>query len=249
MAGKAGGILAILGALLMIGCVFLPMYIFAYAGSNGSSAAAAFFLNNHILSTGTGFGNASVVSGTYSDAHLTNTGNLYAEVTYITFGAIALGFLGGILALTSGGARKAGRGLVAIALILAIVAPIMLFALQPGALSNDHAIPGGGGPASSFFGSCAGSSCPGGGPAGSAATWGPSIGWYLSIIGIVLFLLGAALAGTPKVRAAPAAYMAQAPGAGAATPAAAANVCPNCGASFPTPDGLQQHIQSSHGSS
>lgn len=123
------------------------------------------------------------------------TGALYAVTEYLVIGGLVLGLLAGILAFVSGGKpgmRKGALALGIIALLLAIATPITLLAAQPGAIKADSSnVPSGSsGPWSSYFGSCSGSSCGTGGGPNSSATWGPSVGWYLSIVAFIVFLLG-----------------------------------------------------------
>ncbi|HEV2316135.1 MAG TPA: hypothetical protein VGV89_00980 [Thermoplasmata archaeon] len=212
----------------------------------------------------------SIPTGTnttsYSSSHLTQTGNWYALVEYLTIGGLVLGLLGALLGFMSRGKpgmQMAVLGLIALALILSIATPMLLLAEQPGAVSSDCHNNGGSnatgcstGPGGSFFGSCSGSSCAGtflvG--SGSSGSWGPSTGWYLSIVAFVLFLIGLLLflAGRkePEPMAAPMgqpSMMGGTPGAPPSPPGAGTNTCAMCGMSFATAEQLAEHAKSVHG--
>lgn len=138
---------------------------------------------------------SSSSTGSCPAGNFNKTGPLYAVTEYLVIGGLVLGFLAGILAFVSGGKpgmRKGALVLGILALLFAIVTPITLLAAQPGAIKSDSGnVPSGSsGPWSSYFGSCSGSSCATGASGNNSATWGPSTGWYLSIVAFIVFLLG-----------------------------------------------------------
>jgi hypothetical protein len=214
--GMLGAILLIIGAILLIAALFTSWYTWSLqeSGAGGSiTGDTDFHAGTSYTTSFSCSGEASSVcpSGAtcpYSGSSSTGctaagenkTGQLYAVTEFIVIGGLVLGFLAGILALMGGtkpGMRKGAVALGAIALILALVGPVVLLAAQPGAVKSDStpsggSAPSGSGPYSSYFGSCSGSNCGFGGSGATSVsgTWGPSVGWYLSIVAFVLFLLG-----------------------------------------------------------
>jgi hypothetical protein len=210
MASRAAGIFAILGAILLIASLFVIYYSDTVSASGGGysfSGEQAYFLNDKMESSFSGSTNTQ----TYSAAGENNTGNLYNVVTYLTYGGIVLGLIGAVLAFM--GRSGTARLVLVLALILAIVGPLILLAEQPAAVSADYknstgSSPSGSGPWSSFYGSCSNSAC--GSAAGVANTsgvsnsqsWGPGLGWYLAIVAFVFFLIGMVMAGGRRMAAA-----------------------------------------------
>jgi hypothetical protein len=256
MARKLGGALGIIGAILLIVTLFVAYYTVSgtfNAGGTSFTLSESLYLNNKVVETGSGGGLSVSNSTTYSDAHLTNVGNLYTIVTYLTYGGIVLGLIGAILAFMG---RGVGRIVLVLALILALVAPILLFAEQPSALNNDFKGSSGSGPQSSFIGSCSGTSCgtvPGAGSSNSSASWGPDVGWYLAIGAFVVFLIAVIAGGEGAPKPAPAPMMGGASGSsggsmsGPSMGTSGSFTCSACGASFGSADELAAHNQSAHG--
>ena len=251
MAAKLGGVLGVIGAILLIVALFTAFYTSSFS-YNGTDVSLSFFLNNKVGLTMSGGGVSISHSSTYADSHLNSTGNLYNIVTYLTYAGIALGLLGAILAFM--GRSGAGRGLLVIALILALIGPMLLFALQPAAIQSDTSGASSSGPsgANSFFGSCSGNGC---GNIGAAApgnvsqSWGPDVGWYMSIGAFVMFLLGVLLGGGAKPAPAAAAAPSMAGTGSGGSSGTTANTCSTCGASFGSAEELAAHAQSAHGGS
>ncbi|MCI4342332.1 MAG: hypothetical protein L3K11_08195 [Thermoplasmata archaeon] len=216
--GMLGGLLLIIGAILLVVSLLVGWYVFtaksnfsesfggtSFSGSSTSTVTLSLGSNYQLSGTSTVNGVSASQSRTCAYAGNStcpaekNVSSLYSAGEYIVVGGVALGFLGGILALMGGsrpGMRKIGMVFGVVALLLAIAAPMTLLAAQPGAFKSDegNAYMGNGtGPDHTYFGSCSGSSCGSTGvPGGSNTTgnWGPSTGWYLSIVGFVILLLG-----------------------------------------------------------
>lgn len=208
--GMIGGLVMVIGAILLVVSLLVGWY--AVTGSIGSGAFSGTLTltlkpgsqyTYSASAAGLSISNTCSYSGSNGTTgcvgNLAKTGQLYSIVEYLLIVGIIVGFLGAILAMMSGGRRKgAVMGLAVIALLVAIVAPMVLLAAQPGAIKSDLGSSSGGfgsnntGPQSSFFGSSNG------------FTWGPSTGWYLSIGAFVLFLIGMLLSGRGTEAAAPA---------------------------------------------
>ena len=193
----AAGALAIIGAVLLIAALFVGWYqetvSFNVSGFSGTNTGD-FYITNKVVTTSTSGGNTNTVTKSYSDAGLNKTGQLAGAIEGIVIAGIILGFIGAILGFGSRGRQswvRPAMALLVLALLLSIVAPIGMLALQPSAVksdSNSSLTNGQSGPWNSFFGSCsAGSSCAAG--SGGSFTWGPYVGWYLSIVAFVLFLI------------------------------------------------------------
>lgn len=129
----------------------------------------------------------------YSNLGFNSTGNLYSMIQYLTIGATFLGLLGALLAF---GTRFRPSWtapailLILVALILALVAPVVLTISQPGAIQNDggarFAGTNGTNPSNSFWGS----SSSGTGNFTVTYTWGATTGWLLSLLAFLLFSVG-----------------------------------------------------------
>lgn len=280
----AGSALLLIAAILLIVAAFVGWYatsISATESGGGQSISITgtitFYPGTTVKDTsscsGSSFCSALSSSNTtsYSNLGLNKTGMWYALVEYLSIGGFVVGIIAAILGFMTrgkGGMMMGVVALAAIALILSIATPMLLLAVQPGALNSDSSGHGGmfggtngSGPWSSFFGSCSGSGCGvGGGLSGSSASWGPSLGWYLAIVAFVLFLIGLIVFMMGRGEDAP--MMAGAPMAGApaggpsssgpmmgSSPTGGTNVCPTCGMSFASADELSQHAKSAHGSS
>lgn len=203
--GKVAGVLAIIGAILLIASAFLGWYVVSISeNALGVSVTATetFLPGSSYTSNALG----STTTQSYSSSHLNNTGGLFMITQYILIGGFVLALLGGILyfASTMRGREswsKPAMILLVLALLLAIVAPAYVAGALPGAFKSDS--PTGqstntSGPWSSFIGSCStGSGCfggqGGGGGSSGTATWGPGVGWYLAVVAFVLLLVSVIL--------------------------------------------------------
>jgi len=189
-------VIILIGAILLIAALFVPWYseetsgfgitetVNAHPGLPSSNGTLTFSCS----------GTSSCPSQTsYSDQNQNNTGAVAETGFFMLLGGFVLGLLAAILGLMSRG--KPGRptaalGLAVLALILAIAAPGLFAASLPGAISKDtpnHT--GSSGPWASFYGSTSAS------VEGTTftTTWGPAIGWYLSIAAFVILLIGVIL--------------------------------------------------------
>jgi len=136
---------------------------------------------------------SGTTSGTYSQGSLTGAATLYDVVSGLILCAVLLGGIATFMCFR-GGRRSLGwaKVLVVVALALVVFSPTILALGQPSALSSQGTHPGGSSAATSFFGSCSGSEC---GPSVApgvpiSGSWGPSIGWYLSLAAFVPLLVG-----------------------------------------------------------
>lgn len=228
-------VLALIGAIILLASVAVGWYAWSFSASgSGSGISYSSTLTETLYpgdkvvtassSTCTGSSYCSSISSsqsnstTYQKLMLNNTGNLYGAAEGLVIAGGIAGLLGAILLMVSGSKpsfRKIFLALGVIALILAIAAPMALLAAQPGAIHSDATSHGGtisgSGPWSSFFGSCSGTACGNNTPQNSSATWGPSVGWYLSIVGFVLFLVALLMGWRAKPMAAAAAPAMPAP--------------------------------------
>jgi len=187
---RMGGVVVLVGAILLAGSISVPWYVdnrsaqgetfivYAYPGFPSEAGTIQYSCSG--LPPDEGCPGAS----SYSGADLNNTGEVAETVLFLLVGGLALGVVAGVVGVTSG--QRLGRAAVAprlaiASLIFAAAAPV-LYALQlPGAFGKDFPRETTAGPWSSFFGST------------SAASWGPSLGWYLSIVSLVILLVGAIL--------------------------------------------------------
>lgn len=200
--GRLAGVLAIIGALLLIVSMFLGWYTIQF---NGSLSGVTTSGTENLL-PGSSYTSSTSCSGSqycpaststtnsYSSTNQTSVGNLMMTTQYLLIGGFVLGLLGAILGFA---ASMKGREnwatpamiLVVLALLLALVTPVYVYAAMPGAFSSDTPSAdrtNGSGPWSSFFGS---SSSSGGG----SVTWGGGIGWDLAWGAFVLFLIAVVL--------------------------------------------------------
>src|SRR5438034_7597759 len=74
------------------------------------------------------------------------------------------------------------------ALVLVALSPISAALLQPGAYAADRGPVSPPSPAQSFWGTCGSPSAVGCSVANETTSWGPGLGWYLSIAAAVLFV-------------------------------------------------------------
>jgi len=128
----------------------------------------------------------------YSSAHLNNTGVLAETAFFLLIGGVVLGVIAALLGLTSRRKPKRASPAIAfavIALILAIAGPVVFASALPNAFSKDDLLghPAAAGPWSTFSGSNSSSL------GNTTLTWGPGLGWYLSIGAFVLLLVGGIL--------------------------------------------------------
>jgi hypothetical protein len=200
-----GGTLLIVGVALLLVSLFVGWYVVTASGS-GSSDGSSFTVGGtatyyplNYVETLTCSGSSECFSnttttGSWSQGGTGNLAALYDTVSAFVIGGIILGLVAAGLAFASG-ARRSGlvRTIAAIAILLAVLAPVLLLAAQPTVLNGGSGTPSSGSsPRTSFFGSCSGTGCGESLQSGTtlSASWGPSIGWYLSLVAIVPLLAG-----------------------------------------------------------
>lgn len=191
------------GVVLIVLSLPLPWYSIS-GSSNQEQVSETFSISDAALSS-----QRASWTSSYSAAQLPHTGQLYELVSGIVLFAIFAGGLAGALLLLrwSGRERLIVLAICAVAMVLAALGPLLLIADQPIAVCADEngfsqpfgvpgnqtgpsvctwefylgnqagwfAIGGPGGPGASFVGHSA--------AYGSNLTWGPELGWYLSLFG------------------------------------------------------------------
>jgi len=188
-------VLILIGAILLIGALFTPWYSYESSG-HGLSETRNYYLgmpstNGTIQAACSGIPSCPTQTS-YSNQNLNNTGNLAEAGFFMVIGAFVLGIIAAIIGVAS---RRNPRrtapviALAALALVLAVAAPGLFAVALPGAAANDFPGHVGSGPWSSFLGSNS-TSISG---ITVTITWGPGIGWYLSIVAFVILLVGVIL--------------------------------------------------------
>lgn len=209
------GTIVLVGVALLIVSVLVGWYQINATGSATESGTtltvggtAVFYPLNAYSVTLTCTGSSQCFSnetatGPYTQGAFTSLGTLYDIVAGLVLASIVLGALGAVLIfLDRSGRSRWATGLVVLAILMALVAPVLLFAAQPPTLSSESASSKGPGPTSSFFGSCTGSGCGEPLPVGSTenASWGPSFGWYFALLSAAPLLVGLVLLRSPAGR-------------------------------------------------
>jgi len=222
MAGRGGfrtlgAIIVLVGTVLLVAAIFLPWYSEQVTIGGGPSETQYFYLGTpgtngtvQYSCSGLAAGESCPSSTSYSSYgqqntyDLNDTGLIAATAFFLLIIGAILGFVAAVLAF--GRRQKPGRGgaawgLAAVALILALIAPLVFAGALPNALSHDlpSSVRQGSGPWSSFYGSNSTTV----GTSTVSESWGPSVGWYLSIVAFVVLLVGVALVrrGPPPMRA------------------------------------------------
>lgn len=190
--GMGAGILAILGAILILVSLGVGWYQFQVSG-NGTTITGNYLPGNSgsVTCSGSECGLIPTGSHSYSSDNQPNEGNLYSALLYIIVGAGVLGLLGAILTFLSNRLTGVMRWLplifVLLGLLLSVGAVAYVAVGQPGAYKSDATqngaqAPSGSWPGGSFTGSASGAG-------GSTQTWGPGIGFYLGVVAVVMFLI------------------------------------------------------------
>lgn len=201
---RLGAIVVLIGAILLIVAVFVPWYtwqtkataygatitgtINTYPGLPSENGTVQYSYSCSNLPTGVSC--PSSTSSSYSKLNLNNTGQIAETGFYMLIAGFALGFIGALLGLMSGGnPRRAGPAiaLAVIAVILGIAAVGLFAGTLPSAIGKDIPSHTGSGPWSSFFGSSSNTTFEG---VPGSSTWGPGVGWYLTIGAFVVLLIG-----------------------------------------------------------
>lgn len=186
-------------------CIFLSWYTVSATTSSGSQTYSLdLYPDQQVTVSGTSGTTTATVSGSYSDARLNNTGNLYTIVEILLILGAILGIAGGGLLIAAGTRVNASTALATALIIfgvaMAIAGPIAVFVHQPSALAADAYNAGstntsGPGPTSSFYGTLTVN--------GETGTWGPALGWYLSIAIAVLLIISVAIVPSASRETAP----------------------------------------------
>jgi hypothetical protein len=202
-------VLILVGAMLLLAPLFSPWYSYDIrwagnpVGDHGTQNATYYlgppWANGTIWYTSCGGYYAPCPRETqtsYSSAGENNTGMIAATSFGLLSAGFAFGIAGGVIGVVSRGRTSWAFPVITfavLALVLAIAAPMLFAGALPGAFSKDFPVPTGviraySGPWSSFSGSWT--------PVSGAAawdTWGPLIGWYLSIAAFAVLLVGVIL--------------------------------------------------------
>ncbi len=217
---RVGGLLLLVGVVLLIGSLFLGWYAVS-ATATDSVNGTQLTENGHevlyplndvsftITCSGSRYCLNSTFSGPYSQSGVTSLGAMYTVVAGLLLGGLAAAATSAILTFThKGRPSRWSEGLAVLAVALVVIAPTMVALGQPSLLTSQGSSPasgnatGGPSPRTSFFGSCSGSSCGEALSSGEAvaASWGPSLGWYLSFAGALVLFVGFLLIRSPDRR-------------------------------------------------
>jgi hypothetical protein len=191
-----GAAILLVGAIVLIAALFMPWYTVQVSASgitiDQNSYPGLPSSNGTIQYTCSGLpsGGQCPHQTSYNTAKENNTGTIAEAGYFLIIVGFVLGLIGAILAFLSGNNARRARPamtLAIVAMILAIATVGMFAVALPTAIGQDSPGHTGTGPWSSFFGSGNSSSF---GFSGGTLTWGPGIGWYLTIGAFVIFLVG-----------------------------------------------------------
>lgn len=203
---RAAGVLFAAGVIALLLTPFLGWYTISGQVGETKLSYTLFLLGVEVSNS------SSTTHSTYAAVSLEGTGNLYYAVSLLVFLGISLGLVAGLLTFGPPGNRwrwlQLGVSLVAVS--VSIAAPIALAVGQPAVLCSDtqHFSPPlapGPPPPKCYWEFTSGGVWYAGGQSigpgfigqsaseGGSLTWGPSIGWYLSIAGAGLFATATAL--------------------------------------------------------
>ena len=152
--------------------------------------------------------NVCFASQTYTGTNSGSLAGLYDLAAGLVIGGMIVGLAGiGVAFSTLRNRSRLAGSLALLAILLALLAPTVMFATQPYVLNSQGAPIGSSGnstngpsPRTSFFGSCSGSGCGAAITAGEtvSASWGPALGWYLSLAAALPLVLGFLTDRSPK---------------------------------------------------
>lgn len=203
-----GAVILLIGAIVLIAALFMPWYSYeisvagagqtqnSYPGLASQNGTIQYSCTSNYQAT-TGTPCPSQTSYSSISPKETNTGNVAETGLFL----LIVGFIVGIVAtifgfMSRGNSRRANPAVVfaIIAVILALITPVLFMAALPGAISSDISTayrPSSSGPWSSFTGSTSGTipvsptlSVP------FTSSWGPALGWYFAFVAFVLLLIG-----------------------------------------------------------
>jgi hypothetical protein len=188
-------------ACLLLAALVTPLAFDSFVDPSLTDSSN-FYAGSQFHDVCTGTGCYSGWTATYSYAQ--SLGDLYTVAWWLLAAGVLLSLLA--LAFAFLGARGRPTSLLTWVLSLAgagfaILAPLVVFAVQPHAYAADWAAVGsqsgyfpcgaaGGSPCTSFFGST-----PGG---GGTNVWGAGVGWYASLASGALLLVGGVVSRPPK---------------------------------------------------
>jgi hypothetical protein len=183
-------VIVLIGAVLLIAALVTPWYSFKTPVPEVPGATVTSNSYPDLPSTSGGIqyscsglpaAAACPSSTSYNDARLNNTGNIAETGFFLLIVGLVVGIVAFIFGIMSrGNVRRVtpAIALAVVAMIFAIITPVLFAAALPNAISKDSPGATGSGPWSSFIGSSSG------------ASWGPAVGWYLSIGAFVVLLIG-----------------------------------------------------------
>ncbi len=180
-----GAVLVLVAGFLLAAALFTPWYSNDYTGSNPAHFDILFYLGasswdgtiQYSCSAGVHCPSAT----SYSSGSLNNSG-VVAEVTLaLVAAACVLGLYAGAIGMRFRRDESRTRTMIILA-VTALGLGVVAAAFYAAAIQASF-----GGPWSSFWGSSTGYSEVSGTVSNS---WGPSIGWYLSIVAIAALLVG-----------------------------------------------------------
>lgn len=188
-------VIILVGAILLIAGLIMPWYTYK-TSSSGLSETINFYpgmpsTNGTIQYQCSGIPTCPPQTS-YSARDLNNTGMVAETGFYLLIVGIILGVIAAILGVASRGNPRRANGavpLAVVALILALVAPVLFVVALPPAIGKDTPNHPANGPWSSFIGSNSTTEF------GISVTtsWGPAVGWYLAIASFVILLVGVVL--------------------------------------------------------
>jgi hypothetical protein len=204
-----GAIIILIGAILLIAALLTPWYAYETSFASGGSITQNSYLGMPSANGTIQYSCSSTLppfpscpsqtSYASTTPKETNVGNIAETGFFLLIVGIILGFLVTIFGFVArSNARRSGFAIAlgVLALLLAIITPVLFVAALPSAISNDissaYRPANTSGPWSSFMGS---SSSPYRNPlnGGVSLNWGPALGWYLSIVAFVTLLIGVIL--------------------------------------------------------
>jgi len=193
---RLGALILLVGAFLLTTALFLPWFTVETTGILGPGINAYQTSTQLYLGLPSWMGTVQYCSpyfgcssaASYASESMGSTGLVAETVLFLVGGASALGLIAGSLGLAARPNPKRGASAVALALaalVLGVVAPEVYAGAD---------ILGLDGPQSSFWGYGAETNTGG----YWISSWGPSAGWYLSIIASGILLTGVVLWVTPR---------------------------------------------------
>ncbi|HYA57410.1 MAG TPA: hypothetical protein VEH57_02975 [Thermoplasmata archaeon] len=190
-------IIILVGAIVLIAALFMPWYSYKISEAGASETTNTYpglpGSNGTIQYSCSGIPSCPSQTS-YSKLNWNNTGALAEAGFYMLIVGFILGLIGAIFGfMARGNPRRVGPAVAfaVLALILAIVAPVLFAASLPNAISKDipaAARPSSSGPWSSFWGSNSTTLVTP--PITISQTWGAGSGWYVSIAAFVILLVG-----------------------------------------------------------